>query len=99
MSETLSQDMVKIIANPQLLARIPLTEKVDISYADNLKKVLQEKYKDVYLNEQFMKEIMDTIEDKIRVARDIREIQSCVNSLVERCVADNSFSFMPKRNI
>ena len=34
MSETLSQDMVKIIANPQLLARIPLTEKVDISYAD-----------------------------------------------------------------
>ena len=97
MSETLSQEMVKIIANPQLIIKNSSAHKIDISYADSLEKLLQEEYKDIYLSSHLMKDIMDIIEDRIQIARDIRDIQSCVDSLVDTCIAENTFSFLPKR--
>ena len=97
MSETLSQDMVKIIANPQLIIKDSSTNKVDISYVDGLQKVLQEKYKGIYLNSHLMNDIINAIDEKIQKAKDDREIQACVDSLVDTCIAENTFSFLPKR--
>ena len=97
MSETLSNDMVKIIANPQLIIKHASTEKIDMSYADDLQKVLQDKYKDLYFNSHLMKDIIDAIDDRIQIAKDDREIQACVDSLVNTCIAENTFSFLPKK--
>ena len=100
MSETLSQDMVKIIANPQLILKNSSSDdelKLDVSYADDLQKLLQIKYKDIYLNSHLMKDIINAIDDTIQIAKNDREIQACVDSLVNTCIAENTFSFAPKR--
>ena len=100
MSETLSNDMVKIIANPQLILKNSPTDdefKLDVSYADDLQKLLQIKYKDLYLNSHLMKDIINAIDDTIQIAKADREIQACVDSLVNTCIAENTFSFAPKR--
>tara|TARA_B100000745_G_C19870711_1_gene290224 strand:+ start:243 stop:536 length:294 start_codon:yes stop_codon:yes gene_type:complete len=97
MSETLNNDMVKIIANPQLIIKQSSIVKLDVSYADDLQKLLQIKYKDIYLNSHLMKAIINAIDDTIQKAKADREIQSCVDSLVDACIAENTFSFAPKR--
>ena len=100
MSETLSNEMVKIIANPQLILKNSSTDdelKLDVSYADDLQKLLQIKYRDIYLNSYLMKDIINAIDDTIQIAKDDREIQACVDSLGNTCIAENTFSFAPKR--
>ena len=100
MSETLSQDMVKIIANPQLILKNYSSDeelKLDVSYAEDLQKLLQIKYKDLYLNSHLMNDIINAIDDTIQIAKDGREIQACVDSLVNTCISENTFSFAPKR--
>ena len=62
MSETLSNDMVKIIANPQLILKNSSGDsefKLDVSYADDLQKLLKIKYRDIYLNSHLMKDIIN----------------------------------------
>ena len=44
-----------------------------------------------------MKDIINAIDDTIQIAKDDREIQACVDSLVNTCIAENTFSFLPKR--
>ena len=100
MSETLSNEMVKIIANPQLILKKSASDdklKLDVSYADDLQKLLQIKYRDIYLNSHLMKDIINAIDDTIQIAKNDREIQACVDSLVNTCIAENTFSFAPKR--
>ena len=100
LSETLSQDMVKIIANPQLILKNSSSDeelKLDVSYAEDLQKLLQIKYKDLYLNSHLMNDIINAIDDTIQIAKDGREIQACVDSLVNTCISENTFSFAPKR--
>lgn len=96
MNQALDTDMVRIIANPHLMANIPSGE-VDELFTDKLRKIIQSEYHNVYLNDKFIHDVNRFIGEKIKAVLIENEIIECVNSLVDRCIAENTFGFFIHR--
>jgi len=96
MNKAFDADMAKIIANPHLMSNVP-SRQMDEKFTDKLRKIIQSEYRNIYLNEKFINDVTRFIGDKIKDVCMENEIIECVNSLVERCIAENTFGFFIQR--
>ena len=95
MNKEPSKDTIKMIANPRFIINT-ISEEICISYSDKLKRVLQANYTDIYVNDTFIKKIQECIDHEVQNARDDRAVLECVNTLVDKCIDANTFSFLQK---
>jgi hypothetical protein len=83
-------DHLRIIANPFRLAHAPKPpENVSVSHDAPLFKLLQEKYKGIYLNPCFLKTIVETIDRMVHENMVDAVVSDIVDSAIQRALRES----------